>query len=568
VRSRLLAALFLASLPQATSAQQVRGVIRDSATAFEIAGAVASVFDAAGNPLARTIADERGRYRLSVPASAVRLQILRIGYRPREVQLPQLRADTVVTIDVAMGPVPKFLSAVHVSDRAVCPEREAGGQALALWEQARSGLLAMVVARTARPAQVRQLSYERSIDVRTGRITTQTVRRGSGVSSRPFVASRPAAEFARYGYMLEDPGGRTYFAPDADVLLDPSFMTAHCFRLQIDEGQHPGEIGLAFAPAPGRDTLVDVAGALWLDRNALALHTLEYRYTGLEPAALAARVGGTLLFRVMPNGVVFVERWSIVMPVFRPTVSPLTNASPYELGRERRESRERRAAAVARLTETGGELVAAAWADAEWKATLGRVSGRVLERGTGRPVVNVAAWLDGTSDTVRTDATGAFTFDELLPGPYTLRAADTTLAEFGIAQSKSLAVDVPRAPLTLSLEWQTIEDIARDLCRGERGPLGAAILGRTTNADRTPASDVTLSAGWQSDFEILPGEALSFRRVSRTDRSNEKGVFHLCNVPREQRIGVRATFAPRVVKDTVTALARDEMIGILRITRP
>jgi len=558
-----LAAAMLASISSAATTQQLRGVIRDSATAYVIAGAVASLFDASNRPIARTIADEQGRYRLSAPESAVRLQILRIGYRPRDIRLPANRGDSVLTIDVSMSPVPKFLSAVRVSDRAVCPERESGGEALGLWEQARAGLLATVVARTERQARVRNVLYQREIDARSGKIVSQTMSRSSGVSSQPFIASRPAHEFARYGYMVEDAGGRTYFAPDADVLLDPTFMTAHCFRIEVDDRRHGREIGLAFIPAPGRDTIVDVAGVLWLDRTTLDLRTMEFHYTGLEPVVTPKQNGGFLAFRGMPNGVVFIERWSILMPLLERRVARNADAQldmPRHL---------RRDVSVSELHESGGELARATWPDAQWQATLGSVKGRVVERGTGRPLKNVQVWLGGTYDAGISDSVGAFTFEELVPGPYTLKAADTVLAEFEISQSKTLALDVQREqPLTVTLEWRTLDDVMADLCRDERGPPGAAVLGRTRNADGSPRSDVTFAAAWQADIMITASGEISFRRISRTGRSDEKGVFHLCNVPREQRIGVRATFAPQVFKDTSLVVGRDQPFTLLRITRP
>lgn len=559
----IVAAMMLASVSSTAITQQVRGVIRDSATASVLPGAVASLFDAANKPIARTIADQQGRYRLTAPESAVRLQILRIGYRPREIRLPMNRGDSALTIDVSMAPVPKFLSAVLVSDRAVCPERESGGEALALWEQARAGLLATVVARTARPARVRNLLYRRGIDARSGKITSQTVTRSSGVSSQPFVASRPAVDFARYGYMVEDGNGRTYFAPDADVLLDPSFMTAHCFRLEIDDRQHAREIGLAFTPAPGRDTIVDVAGMLWLDRGTLELRMMEFHYTGLEPAVLPKHAGGSLSFRMMPNGVAFIERWSILMPLLQRTVVP--NANPgFDLPR-----RMRRDVSVISLHESGGELARASWPDAEWKGALGVVNGRVVERVTNRSLPNVRVSLSGSPYGGLTDSTGAFSMDEILPGPYTLSAADTVLAEFEISQSKSVAIDVAREqPITLTLEWQTVDDMIASLCREERGPPGAAILGRTRNADGSPSPDVALDAAWQGDFQVTASGSLSFRRVLRSGQSNARGVFYLCNVPPEHRIGVRATFAPKVYRDTVVEINRHDRFSILRITRP
>jgi hypothetical protein len=150
-----------------------------------------------------------------------------------------------------------------------------------------------------------------------------------------------------------------------------------------------------------------------------------------------------------------------------------------------------------------------------------------------------------------------------------LRAADSVLAEFEMSQSRTITVDVNRErPLEVALEWRTVGDVIRDLCREERGPPGAAILGRTTAADGWPTWDVPIAAAWPSDFQINADGSLSFARVARSHRSNGKGVFYLCNVPREQRIGVRATFGPQVVKDTTTLIGRDEVFTILRIARP
>ena len=562
-RAATIIVMMMLGLPAlAARAQQVRGEIRDSATASAIPGAVASVFDASGGALARTIADQFGRYRLSVPASAVRLQILRIGYRPRELRLPPLQGDTTLTIDVTMVPVPRFLAAVRVSDRAICPERESGGDALALWEQARSGLLAMLVGRTERPAHLRNLVFERAVDPQSGRILGQSVKRSSGTSHQSFIASRPAVEFARFGYMQEDASGRTYYAPDAEVLLDPSFMTAHCFRIQSDDRQHPAQIGLAFTPAPGRDTLVDVSGVVWLDRTSLDLKTLEYRYTGLEPAASSARAGGMLQFQMMPNGVVFVERWNILMPLLSRSVGPSRNA------RVSTPRTDRRDVFVSGLHESGGELAAASWPDAQWKAKLGQIRGRVIERGTKRPLAHVRVMLDGTSDVTVTDSAGSFVFDEMLPGPYALRAADTVLAEFGVSQSKKITIEVSREkPLDLTLEWPTIRDVIRDLCRDERGPEGAVIFGRITTGDGWPVWDALISSAWQQDFRVAADGSLVFRQVARSDRTNPKGVFSLCNVRREEKLGIRATYGPNDFKDTTLIVDKDDAFAILRLTR-
>src|SRR6185503_13563661 len=127
----------------------------------------------------------------------------------------------------------------------------------------------------------------------------QETRVGTGRTTRPFIAAASSAEFAATGYMREDASGgdRTFFAPDADVLLDESFATSHCFHLQPSDAAHPEQVGLAFTPARNRETVVDVRGVIWMDRATPALRSLDFRYTELEPANTNAGAGGHMEFR-------------------------------------------------------------------------------------------------------------------------------------------------------------------------------------------------------------------------------------------------------------------------------
>src|SRR6185437_6417194 len=129
--------------------------------------------------------------------------------------------------------------------------------------------------------------------------------------SRPFLSSASAAIFAKRGYMVEDRTGRTFDAPDADVLLDESFAATHCFHFQRADGAHRGQFGLAFTPVPSRnrDTLVDVTGTIWIDGVTPEIRTLDFLYTALEPAAADMKSGGHIEFRTMSNGIAFVQRW-------------------------------------------------------------------------------------------------------------------------------------------------------------------------------------------------------------------------------------------------------------------
>jgi len=106
------------------------------------------------------------------------------------------------------------------------------------------------------------LTYKRITTTTDERVTQQSTELTSGYSNRPFVAPAEASFFARRGFMQEDAAGRLYSAPDADVLLDEDFAATHCFHIDGADTEHPGQIGLAFAPARGRDArAVAVNGA-------------------------------------------------------------------------------------------------------------------------------------------------------------------------------------------------------------------------------------------------------------------------------------------------------------------
>src|SRR5438067_148652 len=256
-------------------AQQVSGVVVDSTTAAPVSGAVVQLLDSAGRAVARTIADRTGRYRLTTVGTATRLQAIRIGYRPRELRVDPSAANDDVRI--LMHRLPIELEPVHVVDDRNCPDRKDRGEALALWDEARAGLLATIVARESKPGSITSAVFERRLTGNGRSIEHQQVQRVSAETARPFVAGRDSG-FAALGFMDESGTDRIYQAPDADVLLDPQFGATHCFSLAKADRDHPGQTGLAFEPARGRESLVEITGVLWIDRAAAALKSLQFRF--------------------------------------------------------------------------------------------------------------------------------------------------------------------------------------------------------------------------------------------------------------------------------------------------
>src|SRR4051812_43342294 len=152
-RCVVLALVASAALVAPAAAQRVLGTVRDSGTNEPIRGAVVSLADAAGKFLSRSIADTGGRFSVPRLAGAARLNVIRIGYKPRTVALSPNVADSIVdmNVDVRMESVVTLMSAVASTSTRVCPGDQSNAGALTLWEQARAALLASVVAREQSP---------------------------------------------------------------------------------------------------------------------------------------------------------------------------------------------------------------------------------------------------------------------------------------------------------------------------------------------------------------------------------------------------------------------------------
>lgn len=338
-------------------AQQIHGLVRDSMAGNPIAGAVVTLLDSSNAPLARGLSAPSGEFTLPRPARTIRARIVRIGYRPQEIVLPWPPHGDLT---VSMARVPAVLEQVEVRGQSPCPSTADRARAFALWEQARDGLLASVVARQTKPAFAATLAYQREYAPESMRLEREQTRRDSGQTSRPFAAIAPPRSFLVTGYMIDDGGSRTYFAPDADVLLDESFAATHCFVVQPPDSAHAGQIGVAFAPVPG-DTLVDVTGTIWMDAGTPQLRTVEFKYTRLEPAALAFGAGGRMSFQTVANGITFIDRWSLHLPVLGTASSGVGVRRTDMVASMRRE--DRTDLRVQHVRDIGGDVLRARWAD-------------------------------------------------------------------------------------------------------------------------------------------------------------------------------------------------------------
>lgn len=541
----------LCSIVSGVRAQSVSGHVRAAGVGTPISSAVVSVVDSSGLASRRTLTDETGRYSIQVSARAAALRVVRIGYRPITVPIT---AATVAGVDIAMEPLPVILDAMRVSSETTCGNTRDGRAVLELWDQARAALLTAVVAREANPATVTTLSYDRRLEPREKQVTEQQVRLSTGRSQRPF-AARAATALASEGYMLRSGGDETYYAPDADVLFDESFAASHCFGLEQGEGERAGQIGLTFAPRREvtRRNRVDVDGVLWVTIRAPELVQLDYRYTGVDAAREGS--GGSMHFQTMRNGIVFIDAWSILLPM-------TTSATERSFGGVQTNRSQ-----ITELGESGGYVLSARWPDSSrWIGKIGGIRGRVFEIGGRAPVIGASVSLGGVL-TTETDAAGEYSFTPMPPGRYALSVHDSTFALYMRPRQDTRVVVVTRADtLTEDFAIQGRATLLDQFCKGHRRDKGRAVLlGQISDGSDSWPRGLSVESSWLADFSDVAGGrgAVSVNMMRQTVEVDESGRFFACGVAPNRPITLRALVGRAVVADTVMGSAASP--GLTRI---
>ena len=175
----VLAVAALVRVPD-LGAQVLSGTVRDSASQQPIPNTRVLTLDPAGRVTVSVMTDQQGRFRISpwtsrsaARAGSVRLRVLRMGFRPREVEVARSAAGA--PYDVSIVPFPIVLEEFQVV-AASCPKRTDRAAALGLLQQVRMALFATVLARSQSSATMTRLLYDRRVATKTGRILSQAVR--------------------------------------------------------------------------------------------------------------------------------------------------------------------------------------------------------------------------------------------------------------------------------------------------------------------------------------------------------------------------------------------------------
>lgn len=485
--------LLLVCLPGALSAQVVRGVVRDSASADPAAGVLVALIQRGTGERRTVLSDEEGRFTIAAPgAGNYSVETKRIGVRP--VLSPEFRlsAGESRELSVIVAPVVAVLDVVRVTGRSYCGQRVSeGAETATLWEEVRAALIATRLTREARAFPMTITNFKRTLDPASFQVRSEERSERTGVTTNPFT-SAPLASLSAHGYIVNEGSSLQYRGPDVDVLLSDVFIRDHCFRAVLGTSQQVGLLGLSFEPTSARK-VPDIAGILWIDARTRQLRRLEYHYTR-SPVEIDVRLPLSYVdFARLPSGAWIIQRWAIRMAhatrasaTDAPT-NPLVVADPV---------RNRLVAVI----EEGGEAFIGV---RQASRVTYVVEGSVFDSSAGKPLPGARVSLRGTPFNATADAAGRFRIQLPDTGSYML--------VFDHARLDSLGFEVPSRGIRVASQLTTADVavpplavVRSALCPGSRGPERTSIVhGTVRNSAGAAMSWATIKYRWDQ-YAVVP----------------------------------------------------------------
>jgi hypothetical protein len=443
------------------AAQTVDGVLLEESTRAPVSRAMVSLLDSAGKPVATTQTRPDGKFTLRAQEQGTyRVRAERVGRvatvsTPIELGLGETKPFELL----AKGEVVQLEGIVAQAGERACSVRpDAEARVATVWEEARKALTAAEWTRRYEPRVFTVRTYSREMDAASLTVKREQARTARMQQVTPF-RSLPADRLAEQGYVQRDGREMVYYAPDAEVLLSEPFLDGHCFRLHRD-AEKPGLLGLAFEPVRGR-RLPDIQGVLWLDEKTAELKSLDFEYTrvqvpqqdvdrtrwGARGEVVRHAWGGRLEFDRQPDGVWFVRRFHIRMPV-------MGTAAP-----DAQNLRSQSAVGLVAVKEDGAEVTGLRTASqvviAEQPAGGAAVSGVVYDSTRARGLAEATVFLVGTEHIAVTDSAGAFRLENVPDGRYAV--------SFSHPRADSLIL-VP-TPVEVELKRGRVETVALSMGR-------------------------------------------------------------------------------------------------------
>jgi hypothetical protein len=320
------AILLLAVLPPSVLSPQVPvtpGPVADvsirlqSAAGSPVEGALVALLNVRDSVVAEGLSTEGGTRVLRAPPGTYRVRARRIGFLPfisTPVALPQ--PDQLLLVVETQKVV---LNRVVVEARSECKSGDPAAQSLGVvWDEIDKALRASQLTTRDLAGFGQGRTFRRELGA-GGAVISSDSTRFFITNMRPFGAIDPDT-LARVGYVRGDElNGWEYFAPDETVLRSEPFAQTHCFRL-VREKARPGQIGVGFAPTPGRK-VADIEGVLWLDEASSELREVVFLFVNAGPVS-RYDAGGFTRFVRASSGAWLVSEWRLRGPRLRMEYSP------------------------------------------------------------------------------------------------------------------------------------------------------------------------------------------------------------------------------------------------------
>jgi hypothetical protein len=567
----LLAAVLAAVAPRAIAAQGVRGTVVHADSATPAPGIIVQLLDSSGVVVARTLSGPRGDFALrTARRGAHRLRALRIGFRPTLGPVLAL-GDTVADVRLVLTGAAVALPAIAVRERSPCRTRPDSGELVArVWDEARKALTAAILTAEARRFDVTLLRYERTLDSLARVTEGLRVTTGRTLTTRPF-ASIGADSLRRVGYLEIGRFERTYFAPDAEVLLSDAFAADHCMQIA---GGDSATIALAFEPVTDRRSRdgarTDIAGVLRIDRRSAELREIEYRYVGLPEPEGEAIAGGHVEFLRVEEGAWFVSRWRIRMPLLEEAVRrELVDRTPAGIRSGRMTSR--RVIRVANVHDEGGEITRIALDGRALFERTGRtLEGSVTDGDAGRPVPGARVTLAGTTYRATADSAGRFAIADVLAAEYRVLATTPLLDSIG-ARPRERTADLRAADQRgLSVALPRMRDALAGLCDGRPPRDSSAVL---VVVVRDSATGITLQGipvtlAYQDSISFPGGESIMWRDKRADGRSDARGRVAYCGLARDRSYRVQVAGDHAVIESRLRVPAVGRIVVFHGVVLP
>src|SRR5690606_9992396 len=216
-------------------------------------------------------------------------------------------------LDVRMEVEPLPLEGVRAESESRCrDDRRALPVTQELWQDITTALQAERLSRAAGRHRFRAETYER--DFAPGDALVVRERRTVRTTGHPEAfRSAPDSVLLARGFLEERDDGAYLIGPSSAVVLSSWFVDTHCLTVAPPD-ERAGLLGVRFTPNAAR-RVPEIAGTVWVDATTRDLRFIEYDYVSLPRHLPAGVYRGSVTFRRLDDGALFITQWMISSPI-------------------------------------------------------------------------------------------------------------------------------------------------------------------------------------------------------------------------------------------------------------